>query len=93
MIDGNTAQLDVTVLRLVSPLDTGSIHGRGQGVLRRDTGVAVTFLIDHADFISLRQQMLSRGGEVDFIVALADVTAIDAARDRLPAPGPAPRQR
>src|SRR5215470_16000936 len=48
-------QLDVLVQRVVSPLDTGSIHGRGQGVLRRDRGVEVTFLLDQSDFVSPRE--------------------------------------
>ena len=82
MIDGYATRLDVVVLRVVSPLDTGSIHGRGHGVLQRDRGVEVTFLLDQSDFLSLRERFLSRAGEVSFSVPMADVTAIDAARDR-----------
>lgn len=75
-------QLDVVVQRVVSPLDTGSIHGRGQGVLRRDHGVEVTFLLDQSDFVSLRERILTEEGEVSFHVAMNDVTAIDTARER-----------
>ncbi|HYW23688.1 MAG TPA: hypothetical protein VE953_05950 [Terriglobales bacterium] len=80
-----SVQLDVLVRRVVSPLDTGSIHGRGQGVLRRDRGVEVTFLLDQSDFVSLRERILMEEGEVGFHVAMNDVTAIDTARAR-PAP-------
>lgn len=82
VIDGQATRLDVLVRRLVSPLDTSSIHGRGHGVLQRDPGVEVTFLLDQADFMSLRDRMLRRDGEVRFSVAMNDVTAIDAARSR-----------
>ena len=80
MIDAQAAQLDVLVMRVVSPLDTGSIHGRGRGLLRRDRAVEVTFLLDQADFQRLRERMLRRDGEVGFTVPMNDVTAIDAAR-------------
>ncbi len=77
MIDGHAARLDVLVLRVVSPLDTGSIHGRGQGVLRTDRGVEVTFLLSESDFAELRNRMLGEeGGEVSFNVPRNDVTAI-----------------
>jgi hypothetical protein len=75
-------QLDVLVQRVVSPLDTGSIHGRGRGVLRRDRGVEVTFLLDQSDFASLRERILTQDGEVAFDVSMNDVTAIDTAPDR-----------
>ena len=75
-------QLDVLVQRVVSPLDTGSIHGRGHGVLRRDRGIEVTFLLDQSDFVRLRQQILTGDGEVSFHVAVNDVTAIDRAGER-----------
>jgi hypothetical protein len=75
-------QLDVLVQRVVSPLDTGSIHGRGQGVLRSDHAVEVTFLLDQTDFVSLRERILTEPGEVRFHVAMHDVTAIDTARER-----------
>jgi hypothetical protein len=78
VIDGHSAQLDVIVMRVVSPLDTGSIHGRGHGRLARHRAVEVTFLLDQADFLSLRERMLSRDGDVIFRVAMNDVTAIDA---------------
>jgi hypothetical protein len=78
-------QLDVLVQRVVSPLDTGSIHGRGHGVLQRDRGIEVTFLLDQSDFVRLRQQILTSEGEVSFHVAVNDVTAIDAAGQRRPA--------
>jgi hypothetical protein len=78
-------QLDVLVQRVVSPLDTGSIHGRGQGVLQRDRGVEVTFLLDQADFVTLRERILTQeGGEVSFNVSMSDITAIDTTRDRGP---------
>jgi len=80
VIDAHAAQLDVLVMRVVSPLDTGSIHGRGQGRLRRDRAVEVTFLLDQAGFVDLRERMLRRDGEVGFTVPMNDVTAIDAAR-------------
>jgi hypothetical protein len=82
VIDAHAARLDVFVRRVVSPLDTGSIHGRGHGILQRDPNVELTFLIDQADFVSLRDRMLRRDGEVGFSVAMNDVTAIDAARSR-----------
>lgn len=89
MINGHVAQLDVMVQRVVSPLDTGSIHGRGQGILRRDRRVEVTFLLDQSDFLVLRERLLRRDGEVTFSVSPNDVTAIDTARDRDPLPRPA----
>jgi len=75
-------QLDVLVQRVVSPLDTGSIHGRGHGVLRRDRGVEVTFLLDQSGFVTLRERILTQEGEVTFRVAMNDVTAIDTAPGR-----------
>jgi hypothetical protein len=77
-------QLDVLVQRVVSPLDTGSIHGRGHGVLQRDRSVEVTFLLDQSDFVRLRERILTRDGEVSFNVAMSDVTAIDTVREREP---------
>lgn len=84
VIEGQSARLEVLVQRVVSPLDTGSIHGRGQGVLLRDRAVAVTFLIDQSDFQHLRERMLRRDGDVSFNVSANDVTAIDAAPERQP---------
>lgn len=78
VIDGQAGRLDVVVLRLVSPLDTGSIHGRGHGVLDGDRGVEVTFLLDQSDFVGLRERLLRRDGDVRFSVPMNDVTAIDA---------------
>jgi len=78
-------QLDVLVQRVVSPLDTGSIHGRGHGVLRRDRGVELTFLLDQSDFVRLREQILTGEGDVSFDVAVNDVTAVDTARQSKPA--------
>jgi hypothetical protein len=78
MIDGLADQLDIVVMRVVSPLDTGSIHGRGQGRLQQDRAVEVTFLLDQTDFLSLRERMLRRDGDVSFRVPMNDVTAIDA---------------
>jgi hypothetical protein len=86
VINSQTAEIEVLVTRVVSPLDTGAIHGRGRGVLVDDRGIEVTFLIGQADFHHLRQQMLSGDGEVSFTVGLGDVTAIGAARDEA-APG------
>lgn len=83
VVDGQTlrgVQLDVLVTHIVSPLDTGSIHGRGQGVLRRDREVGVTFLLDQEDFVSLRARLLEGDGDVGFQVALQDVTAISSRR-------------
>jgi hypothetical protein len=77
-------QLDVLVQRVVSPLDTGSIHGRGRGVLLRDRTVEVTFLLDQSDFVSLRERILTGEGQVSFHVSMNDVTAIDTTRDREP---------
>ena len=73
-------QLDVQVTHIVSPLDTGSIHGRGQGVLRRDRTVGVTFLLDQEDFMALRARLLEGDGDVGFQVAVQDVTAISSQR-------------
>ena len=89
MINGHVSQLDVMVQRVVSPLDTGSIHGRGRGILRRDRRVEVTFLLDQSDFVVLRERLLRRDGEVTFSVSPNDVTAIDTAGDRDPLPRPA----
>jgi hypothetical protein len=85
VINADASELDVLVRRVVSPLDTGSLHGRGHGALQRDPGVEVTFLLDQADFLRLRQRLLERDGEVSFSVSSNDVTAIDTAPDRLPA--------
>jgi hypothetical protein len=73
-------QFDVLVTQVVSPLDTGSIHGRGQGVLRRDRTVGVTFLLDQEDFVALRARLLEGEGDVGFPVAMQDVTAISSRR-------------
>jgi hypothetical protein len=86
VIDSQTVEIEVVVTRVVSPLDTGAIHGRGRGVLLDDRGIEVTFLLGQADFQDLRQQMLSGDGEVSFTVGLGDVTAIGAVRDEA-APG------
>jgi Glutamyl-tRNAGlu reductase, N-terminal domain len=85
VIDGHAARLDVLVLRVMSPLDTGSIHGRGHGLLSGDRGIEVTFLLDQSDFVRLRERILRREGEVRFSVPMNDVTAIDATRSRRPA--------
>lgn len=77
MIEVQPGDLEVVVMRVVSPLDTGAIHGRGQGVLHSDRRVEVTFLLEQSDFHDLRERMLSRDGEVSFRVRLGDVTAID----------------
>jgi len=81
VIEAYATQLDVLVRRVVSPLDTGSIHGRGQGVLEADPAVEITFLVDQADFVSLRQRLLRRTGDVRFTVSLGDVTAIDTTHE------------
>lgn len=83
VLEGQTlrgVQFDVLVTQVVSPLDTGSIHGRGQGVLRRDRSVGVTFLLDQGDFVALRARLLEGDGEVGFQVAMQDVTAISSRR-------------
>ena len=74
----NEQELEVVVHRVVSPLDTGMLHGRGHGVLHEDRRLAVTFLLDQHDFQELRERIVSRTGEVGFRVRLSDVTAIDA---------------
>jgi len=89
VIEAYATELEVVVQRVVSPLDTGSIHGRGQGVLHDDRNVGITFLLDHTDFVDLRQRMLRGGGEVRFSVSMGDVTAIDAAGDQRPGRPPA----
>ncbi len=68
----------MVVRKVVSPLDTGSIYGRGYGLLRSDPGVAITFLIDQSDFAGMRQRLLVGDSEVTFVVDSADVTAVDA---------------
>jgi hypothetical protein len=80
LTDDHAAHLDVVVLRVVSPLDTGSIHGRGHGLLHRDRTVEVTFLIDQAGFVSLRARLLRREPEVRLTVTMNEVTAIDVTR-------------
>ena len=83
VLEGQTLQglqLDVQVTHIVSPLDTGSIHGRGQGVLRRDRRTEVTFLLDQDDFVALRARLLEGDGDVGFRVAMQDVTAISSQR-------------
>jgi hypothetical protein len=82
--EGHAARFDVVVRRVVSPLDTGAIHGRGQGLLERDRSVEVTFLLDQSAFLRLRERILRQDGEVLFSVPMNDVTAIDTARDRTP---------
>lgn len=79
MVEGQTlqsVQLEVLVTHIVSPIDTGSIHGRGRGFLRRDRSVEVTFLLDQEDFAGLRARLLELGGEVGFRIPIQDVTAI-----------------
>ena len=79
MIEGQTlqgVQLDVVVMRIVGPIDTGSIHGRGHGLLRGDRDVEVTFLLDQEDFVGLRARLLELDGEVGFRVPMQDVTAV-----------------
>jgi hypothetical protein len=82
LIDAHASRLDVVVVRVVSPLDTGSIHGRGHGVLLRDRGVHVTFLLEQAEFVALRERLLRRDGDVRHSVAMNEVTAIDTTADR-----------
>ena len=82
MPDGQVVRLEVRIQRVVSPLDTGSIHGRGYGVLDNDPGIQVTFLLDQSDFQRLRERILRHDGEVTFSVPMNDVTAIDAAGKR-----------
>jgi hypothetical protein len=92
VVEGPRADLEVAVLRIVSALDTGSIQGRGHGILVADRGVEVTFLLAQSDFQALRQQMLTSGaGEVTFTVSLRDVTAIDVASEKAFGPGRAQR--
>jgi hypothetical protein len=80
-LEGPRADLEVTVLRIVSALDTGNIQGRGHGILVADRGVEITFLLAQSDFQALRQRMVAGGaGEVTFTVSLRDVTAIDVTR-------------
>ena len=82
MIEGRVAQavaIEVLVHRVVSPLDTGSIHGRGEGVLRRDRAVGVTFLLEQSDFVALRERLLGGDGDVSFSVSTNDVTSISVA--------------
>lgn len=79
MVEGRTlqgVQLDVLVTGIVSPIDTGSIHGRGRGLLRGDREVEVTFLLDQDDFVDLRARLLELDGDVGFRVPMQDVTAI-----------------
>lgn len=79
MVEGRTlhgVQLDVLVTSIVSPIDTGSIHGRGRGLMRGDREVEVTFLLDQDDFVGLRARLLELDGEVGFRVPMQDVTAI-----------------
>ena len=79
MVEGRTlhgVQLDVLVTGIVSPIDTGSIHGRGRGLLRGDVEVEVTFLLDQDDFVRLRARLLELDGEVGLRVPVQDVTAI-----------------
>jgi len=80
---GGTAQhVEVEVLRLVSPLDTGSIHGRGHGLLREDPSVAVTFVVEQSGFAEIRRRLLDREGDVFVAVDVADITAVDVAGNR-----------
>lgn len=74
--------VEVEVLRLVSPLDTGSIHGRGHGLLRADPSVAVTFVVEQSEFAEIRRRLLDHDGDVFVTVDVADVTAIDVAGSR-----------
>ncbi len=88
VLDGHRAKLEVVVQRVVSALDTGAIHGRGCGVLLRDRTVEVRFLLQHADFQRLRQDILAGQGEVTFSVHLRDVTAVDVNSPRSSASWP-----
>lgn len=75
-------ELEVVVLGARSPLETGSLFGRGYGVLGADRSVEVTFLLRHQDFITVRDQVLSGVAEISLAIWAADVTAVDV-RGRL----------
>ena len=69
--------LEVIVLGATSPLETGSLFGRGHGVLARDRSVAVTFLLGHQDFMTLRGRALRGATDISLAIRTVDVTAVD----------------
>ena len=79
--DGQEAQeppdLEVVVLGVTSPLETGSLFGRGRGVLATDRSVAVTFLLGHQDFMTLRERALGGATDISLAIRAVDVTAVD----------------
>lgn len=70
------AALEVIVRSAMSPLETDSLFGRGRGVLAAHRSVAVTFLLGHQDFVTLRDRMLHGGTEISFSVRAVDVIAL-----------------
>lgn len=71
------AGLEVVVLGVTSPLETGSLFGRGRGILAADRSVAVTFLLGHQEFVRLRDQVLGGDTEISLAIRAVDVTAVD----------------
>jgi hypothetical protein len=69
--------LEVIVRGATSPLETGSLFGRGHGVLAADRSVGVTFLLGHQDFLTLRDRALTGATEISLAIRAADVTAVD----------------
>lgn len=78
--------LEVIVRGATSPLETGSLFGRGHGVLAGDRSVAVTFLLGHQEFTALREKALSGATEISLAIRAVDVTAVEIG-------GPGPRIR
>lgn len=68
--------LEVIVHGATSPLETGSLFGRGHGVLARDRSIAVTFLLGHQDFTALRDRALGGATEISLAIRAVDVTAV-----------------
>lgn len=69
--------LEVVVFAATSPLETGSLFGRGRGVLAADRSVAVSFLLGHQEFVRLRDRFLRGATEISLAIRAVDVTAVD----------------
>lgn len=69
-------RLEVIVRSAMSPLETDSLFGRGRGVLAADRSVAVTFLLGHQEYVTLRDRVLGGTTEISLTVRAVDVTAL-----------------
>lgn len=77
--------LEVVVLGATSPLEAGSMFGRGHGLLAADRSISVTFLLGQQEFVTLRDSALSGATDISLRIRAVDITAVD-----LGAAGPRP---